>query len=99
MGYDRLWIEAFSLNQNALLGGTLNVGRLRQGRCNGYQDPVWVNGRSYGQMGSGNHTCFDHLECHWIDDILDYYGAHGGLAHEDVVYVESGWNHFCQIRK
>jgi hypothetical protein len=87
MGSDRFWIEAFTLSQHVLLGGTIDVGRLRQGRCNGYQDPVWINGRSNGQMGGGNHTRFDHPECDWIDDILDYYGAHGRMAHANVGHV------------
>jgi hypothetical protein len=38
-------------------------------------------------MGGGNHTCLDHFERDWIDNILGDHGSHGQLAYEDVVDV------------
>jgi hypothetical protein len=50
---------------------------LQQGRCDRHQDPFSFNGRSYGQMGSGNHSGTGHFDLVWIYHVWDHQFPYG----------------------
>jgi hypothetical protein len=52
--WNRHVADSVRLDDTWLLGGDQNVSGLWEGRCGRHQNPISINGRSYGQVGSGN---------------------------------------------
>jgi hypothetical protein len=67
-------VEERSINEGQLGGSQMSTD------CNracGHQDPFSFNGRSYGQMGSGNHSGTGHFDLVWIYHVLDHQFPYG----------------------
>ena len=75
--WNRNVADSVRLDDTWLLGGDQNVSGLWEGHCDRHQNPISINGRSHGQVGSGNHTGADHSDSDRIYYVWDHQCSHG----------------------